>query len=407
MSLLACCVFVGACRGGKGGNAAGVDRYNRGVALLEQGDYKGAIIEFEAALRADPNSFEATKNLAGAFILEQNWEEARRYLGRAMEMRPDDPSIYANLACVYKELGEPELAWDMVRTSLEKDPAYPLAHYRAGELFLAQGDPEDAMKAFGDCMRLEPGSRLAYDAEDIINALMRGEQPGAAEETQAVDEGTEEEEAPVEAEEEAPQEETLVEEQPEEVAEAPEEELPDERIEETPAEEETPEQPEEPVEVTEQEEQAEGAAAETEEAGETGEGAVEEPEETEERPLTIEDLDLPELSGDELYQDRLSRGRQMRARGLTSLAIDLLKIAYDVHPDYAQVNYELGLAYLADGQTEPARTHLERYLTLETDPARRAEVEARLAELEQEDSGGEEEEGESENGEEEEEFRFF
>jgi len=374
LGILLVFVTFAACRG-RSRDSSGVDRYNRGVAFLEAGEYKNAITEFEAALRADPYNFEARKNLAGAYALEGNWLQARDNYLDARDMRPRDPSIYANLAQVYKELGEFELAWENIEKAMECDSAYPLAHYRAGELFMAQGMEEEAKAAFGDYLRLEPGTRLAQEAELILATL------DLAQESE-VSESTALEESAVEAAEEEIAEEELV---AEEEA-TGEEEIAGEG--EIPAEE----------EVTEAEEPAAEEAVEEESAEEQVEEPVEEEaEEVEEVVETPPEPELPELTGDDLYRDRLRRGRQMRAIGSTEAAISLLLEAYQVHPDYAQVNYELGMTYLLDGQTDQARTYLEKYLELETDPELRAEVEARLEAIE--GGGSEEEDGGSEESE--------
>jgi hypothetical protein len=84
------------------------------------------------------------------------------------------------------------------------------------------------------------------------------------------------------------------------------------------------------------------------------------------------------LTGDALYQDRLKRGREQRVIGATDNAIRLLQEAYDVHPDYAQVNYELGLAYLADEQPCEGKKYLETYIDLETDEQAKEEARSRL-----------------------------
>ncbi len=353
-------------------DTGGVDRYNRGISFLERGEYKNAITEFKAALRSDPSNFEAQKDLAGAYVLDGNFQEARDSYLAARDMRPNDPSIYSDLAYVYQSLGETQLAWDNIEKALQYDPGYPLAKYRSGELYLAQGDSENALAAFGECLSLESNSRLYMDAQeqiDKINSLLgatvppgdqEGQTSGVETEDQAVEDQTTEEATADETASEQAAEETVGDEGTEETA-APDEETPDE---EQPATETAEEEPA-PAETTEEDQ----------------------PAEVENEPAE------PPLTGDALYEDRLSRGRQMRAIGSSAAAIGLLLEAYDVHPDYAQVNYELGLAYLLDGQTSEGKGYLQRYIELETDPDLRAKAEERLRAIEGDDAGGDEGEG--------------
>lgn len=324
---------------GRGDRAAqtAAESYNRGIAMLEAGNYEGAVEQFNTALQADPNNYDAVKNLAGAYVETGDWDKARAQYAQAQVMRPNDPSIYVNLAYVYQQLGETELAWGMVQKAIEIDPNYPLAHYRAGELFLAKGDKEQATQAFNDYLKLEPNSRLAMDANALLKSMQEGTLP---------------------------------------VQKTPEEQTP-------PAEETTTTQPESTESTDEatteggdtQTEETTSPPAETDQGseGQSTEGSGNETHQAAPPPEPE-----PVLTGDALYEDRLSRGRRMRAIGANAAAIRLLTEAYEVHPDYAQVNYELGLAYISDDQTCEGRTYLEKYVELETDPEARAEAEQRL-----------------------------
>ncbi len=418
-------------------DTSGIDRLNHGIAYLEQGEYKNAITELEAALRADPTNFEALKNLAGAYAFDGDWTTARDKYIEAREMRPNDPSNYVNLATVFMNLQEFSLAWDNIEIARNTDPSYPLLHYVAGELFRIQGYEDDAVAAFTEYISLEPNTRPAGDAREIIELL----RPGQYED----EEDTDDETAEVEDEETAEPEPEIIDEEPEEI--------PDDEIEEDSEENDDVEIDEEVDEVTDDveiDEEVEEVTdeeiddeveevtddeiddeveevtddeidEEVEEVTDDEENGDDE-EETDDSEDEILIPDLPELTGDELYTDRLSRGRRMRAIGSTQAAIMLLMVAYEVHPDFAIVNYELGMAYLADGQIENARYYLERYIGFETDETLIAEVQARLNALDvnetpeiDEDEEPEDEESETdeeedvveEEEEEEEGFTFF
>jgi tetratricopeptide (TPR) repeat protein len=324
----------------------------------------------------DPNNFEARKNLGNAYVLDGNLQDALDSFKEARDLRPDDVSVYVNLAYVYQQMNEIELAWENIETAREIDPSYPLLHYRAGELFRAQGMDEQAIAAFTDYISLEPDSLFAQDARAIIDSLTLENNTTAPGDGQSL----EEEVTP-------PEDEALTEETDQtELEEPTEEEI---AAEEEVTEEAAPveEEPEPAVEEPAPEEETPADETPTEEAP---------PEETTQENHEATN-NLPDLEGDDLYNDRLRRGRQMRAIGSTAAAINLLLQAYEVHPDYAQVNYELGMAYLLDGQTDTGVNYLERYLDLETDPALRAEVENRIQAVR--NAGGGSDESDTSSGE--------
>lgn len=355
-------------------DTSGIDRFNHGITYLEQGEYKNAITELEAAFRADPTNFEALKNLAGAYAFDGDWTTARNKYIEAREIRPNDPSINVNLATVFMNLQEFSLAWDNIEIARNIDPNYPLLHYVAGELFRIQGYEDDAVAAFTEYISLEPDTRLADDAREIIEPLRPDQYQD--------DEDTEDETTEVEDEE--------IDEPEPEIIEEELEEIPDDDIEEDSGEIEDDEIDEEVQEDTVDEIDEEVQEEDVEESDE-------EEEETDDSEDEILIPDLPELTGDELYTDRLSRGRQMRAIGSTQAAIMLLMVAHEVHPDFAVVNYELGMAYLTDGQIELARHYLERYISLETHQTLIAEVQARLNALDVNETPEIEEDGEPED----------
>ncbi len=374
----------------KSADSSWVDRYNHGVTFLERGEYKNAITEFEAVLRVDPTNFEAKKNLAGAYLEDGNYQLARSTYLEARELCPEDPSIYVNLAHVYHQLGELQLAWDNIQLAREIDPNYPLTNYRAGELFEAQGMTDSAIAAYNDYIHLEPDTRFAQNAQTSIYTLTTGAEQPEEDDADEVEGDEDEEESEgdeeLEEEEDEEDEEDVDEEEEdsedEEDAEGEEEEdsEADEESEDEEADGDDEELDGEDVEGDEEDEEGDEDAEdgegdeESEDGDEETEGEDAEDEESEDEVI----VSGPMLTGDDLYQDRLSRGRQMRAIGSTSAAIRLLLEAYEVHPDYAVVNYELGMAYLLDGQSVLGTEYLVTYLELETDPERRAEVEARL-----------------------------
>ena len=171
---------------------------------------------------------------------------------------------------------------------------------------------------------------------------------------------------------------------------------------------------EEPIEETEtepeivvEEPEAVETPVEDEEPATPEEEVVVEGQPAEETPDEIDLSDLPDLEGDELYTDRLRRGRQMRAIGENDSAVTLLLEAYGVHPDYAQVNRELGLAYQSGAQLEMAKIYYEKYLNLETDSSAKVEIQSRLDAINAELGTEPAEESTDEEGDNQDEFEFF
>src|SRR6476469_8870175 len=73
-----------------------VDLYNRGVDKLDGGDYKGAIADFDAAIRLDPNDSEAFYNRAYTRHILGQVQEAINDYTEAIRIKPQYANAYGN-----------------------------------------------------------------------------------------------------------------------------------------------------------------------------------------------------------------------------------------------------------------------------------------------------------------------
>jgi tetratricopeptide (TPR) repeat protein len=155
---------------------------NEGVALLQRGDYEGAVAAFRRAseedpehapaclgagaayvrlgraseaarayrkaLALDPGSTRARIGIAEAFMLHARADSAAAVLEAALENDPRSAEAAHALACVYLETGELEKETAALRRAVAIDPGYGVAHDRLGDIHLSAGRYEDAAAAF-------------------------------------------------------------------------------------------------------------------------------------------------------------------------------------------------------------------------------------------------------------------
>ncbi len=84
-------------------------RGSLGTVYLKQQKFEAAINVLERALQEE-ESFAATSNLGAALLAAKRFEEAEKYLLRALELNPDHPGCYKNLALLYQKMERPEKA---------------------------------------------------------------------------------------------------------------------------------------------------------------------------------------------------------------------------------------------------------------------------------------------------------
>jgi len=155
---------------------------NEGVALLQRGDYEGAVAAFRRAseedpehapaclgagaayvrlgraseaarayrraLALDPESTRARIGMAEAFMLHAQVDSAEAVLEAALEKDPQSAEAAYTLACVYLEAGDLERETAMLRRAVAIDPGHGAAYERLGDISLSAGRHEEAVAAF-------------------------------------------------------------------------------------------------------------------------------------------------------------------------------------------------------------------------------------------------------------------
>jgi tetratricopeptide (TPR) repeat protein len=143
-----------------------------GETYADQGKYPEAVIQFENALRIDPNYAEAHFQLGEACIKLQQPDRAEQELARAVEL---DGGIYqarmehANLLILTKDFQEAQSDVDVLLRDHGDDPG---VHAIASSLLAAEGDLPGAIKEMQAAVSLAPDrweSRLSLAALQLKN----------------------------------------------------------------------------------------------------------------------------------------------------------------------------------------------------------------------------------------------
>jgi tetratricopeptide (TPR) repeat protein len=80
-----------------------------GSLCIENAQYAEAIEHLKKAL-AEDETFETVNNLGTACIGTKDYEAAEKYLKRALELQPESPASYKNLAILYRDIDRPDEA---------------------------------------------------------------------------------------------------------------------------------------------------------------------------------------------------------------------------------------------------------------------------------------------------------
>ena len=112
-----------------------------GVQLAGQRRLQEAIQIWQTVLELDPSHVQAHQNLGAAFSQLGQLDQAKSYLRRALELRPDQPEACFNLANIIWKLSSEGLDREsetiaLLRQALQIRPNFTLRPYKLGSVLI-------------------------------------------------------------------------------------------------------------------------------------------------------------------------------------------------------------------------------------------------------------------------------
>src|SRR5437773_11255604 len=107
---------------------------NEGMHLLREGNWKGAIAEFNLALKTDPTSEEAYVGLGVALSAMGDKSGSIAAFRSATKVDPKSSEAHYNLALGLRESGETKEAFSELETALSLRPGYDEADLAIGQI---------------------------------------------------------------------------------------------------------------------------------------------------------------------------------------------------------------------------------------------------------------------------------
>ncbi|NMG09003.1 serine protease [Brasilonema sp. UFV-L1] len=167
-----------------------------GGAKAQKGDYQGAIVAYEAALRMNPNYPDAyfqravahyeLKNYQAAFedlnqvvrltpnspvaymnrgltqdLLQRNQEALKDY-SKAISLNPDYAAAYLNRGALKNELQDYQGGLSDLNKAINLKSDYALAYLNRGDSYIGLKDYKRAIADLDEAIKLQPNSVLAY-----------------------------------------------------------------------------------------------------------------------------------------------------------------------------------------------------------------------------------------------------
>jgi tetratricopeptide (TPR) repeat protein len=118
--------------------------YALGNVYWIEGQYANAKREFEAELQIAPEDYLSTWKLGNSFLQERQFDKALPYLRRAIEEKPSLGGAYEDLGKLYVETNDNERAIFYLKKVVQMDPAEPSPHYLLALVYRRLGNTAEA-----------------------------------------------------------------------------------------------------------------------------------------------------------------------------------------------------------------------------------------------------------------------
>jgi tetratricopeptide (TPR) repeat protein len=138
--------------------------YNEGVEFFNQKQYEKAIASFQHYIthrksdKPDEQFKEAVSQIGYAYFIAGNLPEARRYYEQAIQLNYANPYVYDDLATIYLQTRNEELAARIIETGRAKFPENPGLRVTEINWLLTRGEYGRAEKLAEEYLQLEPGN---------------------------------------------------------------------------------------------------------------------------------------------------------------------------------------------------------------------------------------------------------
>ena len=138
----------------------GVFQRSAGYAAWKLNDRVKAAQYFQIALEANPNDVEIHLNLGKVRLEQRRFEQGREHLRRALDLRPDDPTMPLEVGDAFRTSGYADRSLSFYRQVLERSPNTARARAGNGLALLDLERYLESIKELEEAISLDPDSPI-------------------------------------------------------------------------------------------------------------------------------------------------------------------------------------------------------------------------------------------------------
>jgi len=135
---------------------------SQGIAFAEQGDYHGALANYDQAIKLDSNYAEAYFNRGYAYSYLGEKQKAIADYTQVIQLKPNYAEVFHNRGAAYYHLGEKQKAITDFNQAIQLMPNNAYAYTGRGNAYLDLGEKQKAIADYNQAIQLIPSNAHAY-----------------------------------------------------------------------------------------------------------------------------------------------------------------------------------------------------------------------------------------------------
>jgi tetratricopeptide (TPR) repeat protein len=139
-----------------------IAHHDFGRALIDAGEPDKGLVEYEAALKMDPDDKYANQGYGTALLAAGRLSEATNYLAKALAQDPNNASIHGDMGLAMMGLTNYDEAISQISEEIRLEPKLPSAYANLGKVYSAEGKSDEAINWYQTALKLNPSYGAAY-----------------------------------------------------------------------------------------------------------------------------------------------------------------------------------------------------------------------------------------------------
>ncbi|NEQ67780.1 MAG: tetratricopeptide repeat protein [Symploca sp. SIO2D2] len=136
--------------------------FYRGVAYYEKGELDKAIVDYNRALKINPE-YATYINRGNAYYYKGELDQAIADFTQALKINPEGAKAYNNRGKVYSDKGELNQAITNYTQAIKIDPKFALAYNNRGNAYSDKGELNQAIADYTQALKFNPEYAAAYN----------------------------------------------------------------------------------------------------------------------------------------------------------------------------------------------------------------------------------------------------